>query len=244
MMAGMFDIKFPDFKKMFKELERISIQAATASINDLAVEARKISFDTLDEEYLIRSPQFVKLRLKVGKKARPSEDIDRMNAEVGSTFFHGFTGWEEPAGKPDRRTKTITLNARGGNPRAIIPPKNRYRKNQHYVTSDDFAYLPEASRFAATISAALRANPEARIRLNGGGFPNGLYAPTGEIKISPKTGRLLPRVAAVQLLDRKPREEKSFDWMLKTLETIGPDFIKKAFQKNSAFYANRARRKK
>jgi hypothetical protein len=232
-MASMFDVKIPDLKKYFEKLEKAAAYAASAVSTDLAFEVRKKALEVLSGKYTIRNAAFVRSRLKVIKAPKGKEAFSGTPAVMASVGSPGFTGWTEMKGAPSRRKRTVTLNARGGNPKALLPARNRYRENQHYIELTDD---PEPSRLAATINAAVKANPEARFHIAGSGFPDGIYAFLGRTKTSPATGRIMPRVEALQLLGRPPKETAAFDWTQKALDAIPSDFAEKSFKKNLDFY--------
>jgi hypothetical protein len=232
----MFDIQFPDFKKYFDKLEKAAAYAAAATSNDIAFEARKYALEALSKEYTVRAPAFVKAHVKVTKAPKGKDVFSGTPAVMASIGARGFTGWTEPKGAPNRRKRTATLNARGRNPRAVLPPKNRYRENQNYIELTDD---PEPSRLVATINAAIKANPQAQFHIDGSGFPNGIYAFLGKTKTSPKTGKIMPRVEALHLLDRPPKETAAFDWTREALDAIPSGFAEKAFKKNLDFYVKK-----
>jgi hypothetical protein len=235
-MAGMFDIKFPDFKKIIQKTEKAVNAAMASTLNDMAFAWRNSALAVLSGEYTIRSPAFASRQLRVTKKAKASEG-GGMEAKAASLEEKNFSGWSEPMGKPGRRRRTITMNARGGNPRAVVHQRNRLQPGAHYIDVDDlYQDLPEKSRLAATIKTALKANPQARMILHGAGFPRGLYAPSGRAKISPATGKPMPHVHAVQLFDRPPEKTKPFDWAGKALEKVDNGFISASLLKNLSYY--------
>jgi hypothetical protein len=128
--------------------------------------------------------------------------------------------------------------ARGDNPQNVVNARNRYHPEAHYPAPEDMGDIPEDSRIPAMIARALRGNPQQRIVIRGGGFPAGLYAPTGETGISAR-GNKYKKVRAVQLFDRQPKKPKPFDWRGIALSAM-QGFVQKAFGKNAAFYAKKA----
>jgi hypothetical protein len=238
-MSKVFSVKLPDYKKFFKELEALPNKVAAASLNDAAYEFRNQAIGAISDEYTIRVPQFLRHQMRVGQKAKGNQNIDDMVAQAGSVGAPRFSGWTEPMdGSGPERDRMFTLLARSGSFKNIVHARNRLQPGAHYPGADDFADLPEEQRIAATVARALRKNPQQRMILNGGGFSHGLYAPTGETKVSAR-GNKYPVVRAVQLFDRKPKETARFDWVAAALSKMG-GFVGKSFGKNADYYAKNA----
>jgi len=230
-MAGMFTVKVPDVKKLFRQIDKVFNQSIAASLNDAAFELRKQALNVFNENIIIRSPAFVKRQLRVAR-AKASDGIANMKAEAGSVAAPGFTGWKEQLGAPDARKKTITLAARGGNKKNIVAPKNRFQPKAHYPSSKNYPGLPPNQAVAAAIDRVKRAGGQGKVVLEGAGFPLGLYAVDGE------------RVGALQLFDRPPAETTRLSWIEEGLSGISDDFIQRAFVKNANYYAKKMMSKK
>jgi hypothetical protein len=133
---GAFTVKLPDFKKMFREMEKVTRQAARASVNDMAFEFKNKAFEVLDEKYTFRKPGFVKHQLKVTKVEKDAS-FDDMVAYSGSVQFGKFGGWAEPLGgdEPDRH-RLMTPLARGNNMQNVVQTKAKLQGGVPEIEGD------------------------------------------------------------------------------------------------------------
>ncbi|MDR3247529.1 MAG: hypothetical protein LBT39_01975 [Treponema sp.] len=242
-MAKGMSVKLPNFDKLFKDMAAIPNKAAAAALNDSAYEFRSQAIDALSNEYTIRVPYFLRHQMRVGQKAKGNQNIDAMIAQAGSVGAKGFSGWTEPLdGSGPGRDRIFTLLARMGNYKNVVHARNRLQPGANYPGMDGLKDLPEESRVAAAVARALRKNGQQRMILRGvPGWPDGLYAPTGETGMSAK-GRPYQKVRAVQIFNRKPKETAHFDWVAAAMSKMG-GFVGKAFGKAADYYAKKALKK-
>lgn len=138
-MAEEFQMSNRDLKLLIKLFKRAPLKMGAAGarvLNSMAFELKNINYRVLDKELTIRSPRFVKSRLRVNM-ARTGP-INSIEAEAGSIYGDRFTGWKEQqeGGKPDRE-RVHTRYARGGTWHGTVRQKLRSRqKNPAWRMSD------------------------------------------------------------------------------------------------------------
>lgn len=138
-MAEVLEISNRDLKLLAKLFKRAPLKMGAAGarvLNSMAFSLKNINFRVLEKELTIRSPGFVKSRLRVSM-ARTGP-INTLEAEAGSITGDRFTGWKEQQyGTPVERKRTHTRYARGGSWQGKVRQGLRSRqKNPMYRMSD------------------------------------------------------------------------------------------------------------
>lgn len=121
-------------QKFFKKSPELYKPATANVLTSLAVKTRKLDIRNIDRSMIIRNQRFVEssLRFQKAKNTR----IENQVAYAYSVKRPNFSGWaEQETGKPDKKDRSFTLAARGGNKRSTVKSKARLRNKQIYKPS-------------------------------------------------------------------------------------------------------------
>ena len=139
-MSDIFETSSPDlislvrlFTKAPKKMQRVG----SGVLNSQAFGLRTRMLKVLDKELTIRSPGFVKGRVRV-VKSRPGP-INSIQSESGSIFADRFTGWKEQQfGTESKRDRIPTRFSRGGTWRGKMRQGLRSRQKNPMWRMSDF----------------------------------------------------------------------------------------------------------
>ncbi len=138
--ANTFSMSTGDLKalaRLFKKSPRKMAQVAAGVLNTEAFGLRTSILKTLDKEMTIRSPGFVKSRVRV-VKARTGP-INSIESETGSIFSDRFSGWKEQQfGTASNREDVPTRFSRGGSWQGRMRASLRSRQKNPMWRMSDF----------------------------------------------------------------------------------------------------------
>jgi hypothetical protein len=123
--------------RLFKKSPRKMAQVASGVLNTEAFGLRTSILKILDKEMTIRSPGFVKSRVRV-VKARIGP-INSIESEAGSIFSDRFSGWkEQQEGIESERDNVPTRFSRGGSWQSKMRLSLRSRQKNPLFRMSDF----------------------------------------------------------------------------------------------------------
>lgn len=138
--ANTFSMSTRDLKalaRLFKKSPRKMAQVAAGVLNTEAFGLRTSILKILDKEMTIRSPGFVKSRVRV-VKARTGP-INSIESETGSIFSDRFSGWKEQQfGTESDRESVPTRFSRGGSWQGRMRASLRSRQKNPLWRMSDF----------------------------------------------------------------------------------------------------------
>lgn len=124
-------------RKMFKKAPMKMRRVTAGVLTGQAFAMRPVIFKVLNKEMEIRSPRFVRSKVRV-EKAR-STTINAQSSKAGSIFSDRFTGWKEQQfGKESKEAKIYTRFSRGGSWAGKVRPKLRRRQTNPLWRPSDF----------------------------------------------------------------------------------------------------------
>lgn len=139
-MSEMFSMSTPDLKllaKLFRKSPRKIQRVAAGVLNSEAFGLRTTILKTLEKNMTIRSPGFVKSRVKV-VKAKPGP-INNLESDAGSIFSDRFSGWiEQQTGRKSARDRVPSKFSRGGTWGGRMKPSLRSRQKNPLWRMSDF----------------------------------------------------------------------------------------------------------
>jgi len=117
--------------RLFKKSPLKMGKVAAGVLNTEAFGLRTSIIKVLEKEMTIRSPRFVKSRVRV-VKARTGP-INSIESEAGSIFSDRFSGWKEQQfGTPSKRKMVPTKFSRGGKWEGKMKPGFRANSKMHF----------------------------------------------------------------------------------------------------------------
>lgn len=172
-------------------------------INRAAFGTRDNALAYLARNFTVRSPGFVRSRLRVEKAT-----FSRQRAEVGSIRTQRFTGWAEQEGlAEDKRDKTVTPSARLGVITKRVLPRFRMKRSTSFRKPDDYAGRTRRQRANAMLQAVGRGRDKRPFVLYG---HRTLQAGLWRFGDGPKGRR---KLEALQIFGKKPPRPKRAPWM-------------------------------
>jgi hypothetical protein len=212
-------------RKFFLKSPKQFAIAARNVINEMAFEARRQGFKTIDRQMTVRNPKFVKGSLWVDLQ-RGNPPLRSVQSEFGSIRRKRFTGWEEQEtgrskGSRNDKFRQATLEARLGIISKQMTLKARMKPGPPIPSSRTrvrsqwrFADTPNLNRATMMLIQLSRENFKGPFIIDDNPkFPTGLYRFKGR-----KAGR--KRIRLMQLFaTRKPRVRR-VKWLSGAAEKV------------------------
>ena len=205
------EIEAKDLLKLIKNMRRYPKKYAAAAamwVNRAAFGTRTNVLDYMNRNMTIRSPGFLKGRVRVEKASSRQGSIRVQQATVGSIKADRHTGWAEQEGlKVDRRKKTVTMAARGGVLSKKVKPSLRMKPGKSRPKPGDYAGRTRRGR----ANVMLQELGRKRYR--------GAFVMYGHRKLRPGLYKFGPgpkgeqSLEAIQLFKRRPAKPQSKPWM-------------------------------
>jgi hypothetical protein len=181
-------------------------------VNRAAIKTRENILDYMHKHMIIRSPSFLKSRIKYRKAQRGRASVNRV-AIVGSTKANRHTGWAEQEGlAEDKREKVLTLASRGGNRQKRVKPSLRMKPGISRPKPTDYPGRTKRQRANSMLQIIGRTRSRKPFILFGHRkLPAGLW----RFGAGPKGARDLE---PIQLFDSKPAKPKKLPWMTASVD--------------------------
>ena len=203
----------PIDKREIAQLEKWLLQgskkfelASTMWLNRAVYHTRKNAVQYISTRMTARNKGFIKKSLKFEKVPRGAS-LAQQVAYVGSVQVGKSTGWaEQERVAPDRRTKTITLAARGKRKSRVVAKRFRTNAAGGMRSPKDYKGGNAHRRAVALLAHIERANIRDPFLLHGHhSFPGGIYRMMGR--------KGSPSFQSLQLFDRKPAKSRPNYWL-------------------------------
>ena len=138
-MATIFDYdkrSFKAFAKFYGKAPTKARQATARLLSQFAFGTRLSAIEEINRTMTVRTPRFVTSSMRY-TAARP-RSIDNQVAITASIAKPRSTGFrEQVTQKPDKRTRTQSLLARGNNFDKRVKPRNRMKPGASFITESD-----------------------------------------------------------------------------------------------------------
>ena len=180
MPRTMFDLDKKDLRlleKAYKKAPKKFARATAGMLNSYAFSTRISSIGIIHKRMTVRSAGFVNQAIRVQKAKGNIQPNDQFSI-VGSRGLPRFSGWaEQELGTPDKRTRTATAFARGGDKKKKIKTGMRLKPTNSFRSSDDFPGKTAHHRSVAMLQIISREKDVTKQLIIKGHkrLPNGLY---------------------------------------------------------------------
>lgn len=208
MAVNVKDIR--ELAKFFKKLPRKQAAAQVMWANHAVFKVRKLALDHINRTMKVRSPGFVRSRLRVQKASAKRNPT----AYVGSIRAARYTGWAEQEGlAKDTREKKVTLPARGSRKGRRVMPSARLKPGHNIPSSTDFTRGRTIRKKAKGFYYYMKRQSTRKpfLMIDHGKIPSGLW----KFAPGPKNRRDL---TPLQLFNKKPAKTRRNPWMSGSVE--------------------------